>query len=48
MDNSQKIHVAILASFKAGDAEAAERIRRDVLIGQIERFSEIFEDEENE
>ena len=42
MINSTKIHAEIIASFEAGDAEAAERIRKDSILGQIERFSEIF------
>ncbi|MFH1574459.1 MAG: GntR family transcriptional regulator [Acidobacteriota bacterium] len=46
MESSTKIHAAIIATFEAGDAEAAERIRRNVIIGQIERFAEIFNDEE--
>ena len=46
MDNSTKIHEAIIASFEAGNAEAADRIRRTVILGQIERFSEIFSQEE--
>lgn len=46
MESSTKIHAAIIASFEAGDAEAAERIRRNVIFGQIERFAEIFNDEE--
>jgi DNA-binding GntR family transcriptional regulator len=46
MDNSAKIHEAIIASFEAGDAEAAERIRKTVILGQINRFSELFSQEE--
>ena len=46
MESSTKIHAAIIASFESGDAEEAGRIRRDVIIGQIERFAEIFNDEE--
>ena len=42
MINSTKIHTGIIASFEAGDAEAAERIRKNSILGQIERFSEIF------
>jgi len=42
MTNSTKIHAEIIASFEAGDAEAAERIRKNSILGQIERFSEIF------
>ncbi|PIV01817.1 MAG: hypothetical protein CO013_06985 [Syntrophobacterales bacterium CG_4_8_14_3_um_filter_58_8] len=46
MRNSTKIHAAIIASFEAGDAEAAERIRKNSILGQIERFSEIFKNGE--
>jgi DNA-binding GntR family transcriptional regulator len=46
MENSTRIHGAILAAFQAGDAEAAEAIRRGVVLGQIKRFSEIFKNEE--
>lgn len=46
MESSTKIHAAIIASFESGDAEEAGRIRRDVIIGQIERFAEIFNDDE--
>ena len=42
MRNSTKIHAAIIASFGAGDAAAAERIRRNSILDQIKRFSEIF------
>ncbi len=47
MANSTRIHAAIIASFKAGDAEAAERIRKNSILGQIEHFSELFENREN-
>lgn len=46
MENSTRIHEAIIAAFDAGDAEAAEAIRRDVVIGQIKRFSKIFKNGE--
>jgi DNA-binding GntR family transcriptional regulator len=46
MRNSTKIHAAIIASFEAGDAEAAERIRKNSILGQIERFSGIFKNGE--
>lgn len=46
MRNSTKIHAAIIVSFEAGDAEAAERIRKNSILGQIERFSEIFKNGE--
>lgn len=42
MRNSTKIHAAIIDSFEAGDAAAAERIRRNSILDQIKRFSEIF------
>ena len=46
MENSTKIHEAVIAAFEAGDAEAAERIRRGVVLNQIKRFSEVFNKEE--
>ena len=46
MENSTRIHGAIIAAFEAGDAEAAEAIRRGVVLGQIKRFSEIFKNGE--
>jgi DNA-binding GntR family transcriptional regulator len=42
MANSTKLHTAIIASFEVGDAEAAERVRRNSILGQVNRFSEIF------
>jgi DNA-binding GntR family transcriptional regulator len=42
MENSTRIHAAIVASFEAGDAEAAERIRKNSILDQILRFSNIF------
>jgi DNA-binding GntR family transcriptional regulator len=42
MENSTRIHGAIITAFEAGDAEAAEAIRKGVVLGQIKRFSEIF------
>ncbi len=42
MENSTRIHKAIIAAFEAGDAEVAERIRRNAVLNQIRRFSEIF------
>jgi len=48
MENSTKIHGAILAAFEAGDAEEAGAIRRGVVLGQIRRFSEIFKNGEEE
>lgn len=46
MANSTRIHAAIIASFEAGDSEAAGRIRRNSILGQIERFPEIFKNGE--
>jgi DNA-binding GntR family transcriptional regulator len=46
MENSTRIHGAIIAAFEAGDAEAAEAIRRGVVLGQIKRFSKIFKNGE--
>jgi DNA-binding GntR family transcriptional regulator len=46
MENSTRIHGSIIAAFEAGDAEAAEAIRRGVVLGQIKRFSEIFKNGE--
>lgn len=41
-ESSIRIHAEIIAAFEAGDAEAAERIRRRAIIGQIEQFPSIF------
>ncbi len=46
MANSTKFHTAVIAAFDAGDAEAAERIRRNSILGQIKEFSEIFKNGE--
>jgi DNA-binding GntR family transcriptional regulator len=48
MENSTHIHKAIIDAFETGDAEAAERIRRGVVLSQIKRFSAIFSDEGGE
>jgi DNA-binding GntR family transcriptional regulator len=40
--NSTRIHEAIVASFEAGDAEAAERIRREAILSQVNHFPKIF------
>ena len=45
-ENSARIHAEIIAAFEAGDAEAAERIRRQAIIGQIEQFPAIFKNGE--
>jgi len=42
MTKSTKFHTAVVAAFEAGDAEAAERIRRNSILGQIKGFSKIF------
>ena len=42
MENSTRFHAATIASFESGDAEAAERIRRGAILGQIEQFQELF------
>jgi DNA-binding GntR family transcriptional regulator len=46
MENSAKLHAEIVAAIEAGDAEAAERIRKDSLLGQIQRFSDTFKNGE--
>jgi len=48
MPNSTKFHTAIIAAFEAGDAEAAERIRRNSILGQIKEFSKIFQNGEEQ
>lgn len=45
-ENSTRIHAEIIAAFEAGDAEAAERLRRQAIIGQIEQFPAIFKNGE--
>jgi len=42
MENSTRIHKALIAAFEAGDADAAERIRKNSILGQIRQFPEIF------
>ena len=42
MMNSTKIHEALIEAIEAGDAEAAERIRKNSILGQIQQFPEIF------
>jgi DNA-binding GntR family transcriptional regulator len=46
MENSIRLHAAVIASFEAGDADAAGRIRKNSILGQIERFSKIFKNGE--
>jgi len=48
MSNSTKFHTAVIAAFEAGDAEAAERIRRNSILGQIKEFSKIFQNGEEQ
>lgn len=48
MENSTRIHAAVIAAFEAGDADAAEQIRKGVVLGQIKRFEEIFKGGRNE
>src|SRR5512133_846622 len=38
MDNSTKLHTAIVSAIEAGDADEAERIRKQSILGQLERF----------
>jgi DNA-binding GntR family transcriptional regulator len=42
MENSTRIHAAIIDAFDAGDADAAERIRKSSILGQIDKFPNIF------
>jgi DNA-binding GntR family transcriptional regulator len=42
MENSTRIHAAIIDAFEAGDADEAERIRKNSILGQIRQFPEIF------
>ena len=46
MTNSTRIHAAIVDAVEAGDAEAAAQIRKESILGQIERFPEIFKNGE--
>ena len=46
MTNSTKLHKATVDAIEAGDAEAAERIRRESILSQIERFPKIFKNGE--
>jgi DNA-binding GntR family transcriptional regulator len=48
MDNSTKLHTAIVKAIETGDAEAAERIRKESILGQLERFPEIFKNGEEQ
>jgi DNA-binding GntR family transcriptional regulator len=46
MDNSMKLHAAIVEACEAGDAEAAGRIRKESILSQLEQFPEIFKNGE--
>ena len=46
MSSSIKIHKSIIKSFESGNAEEAERIRRETILNQINRFSKKFKMEE--
>jgi DNA-binding GntR family transcriptional regulator len=46
MATSAQIHAELVAAFEAGDADAAERIRREAIRRQMENFPEIFKHEE--
>jgi DNA-binding GntR family transcriptional regulator len=48
MTNSTRLHTAIVEAVEAGDAAEAERIRKESILGQIERFPEIFTNGEEE
>ena len=45
MNSSVKIHKSIIKSFESGDAEEAERIRKETILNQINRFSKKFRSE---
>jgi DNA-binding GntR family transcriptional regulator len=42
------LHAATIASFEAGDAEAAERLRKNSILSQIDRFPELFKNGERQ
>jgi DNA-binding GntR family transcriptional regulator len=42
MANSMRLHALTMASFEAGDAEKAERIRKEAILSQIDRFPDLF------
>ena len=44
MAKSIRLHAQTIASFEAGDADAAERLRRSSILSQIEHFPELFKD----
>jgi hypothetical protein len=37
-----RLHALTMASFEAGDAEKAERIRKEAILSQIDRFPDLF------
>lgn len=45
MANSMRFHASTVASFETGDAEAAERLRRTAILGQVEQFQALLTDE---
>ncbi len=46
MKNSLGFHAATIASFEAGEAEAAERMRRSTILAQIVEYRELFKNGE--
>ncbi|MDO8942479.1 MAG: FCD domain-containing protein, partial [Desulfobacterales bacterium] len=48
MANSVKLHTAIVEASEAGDAEAAERIRKESILNQLERFPQLFRNGEEQ
>ena len=46
IDSSTRIHAAIIVSFDSGDAETAERIRREAILSQMDHFPKIFKNGE--
>jgi DNA-binding GntR family transcriptional regulator len=48
MTKSAQLHAATIASFEAGDAEAAERLRKNSILSQIDRFPELFKNGERQ
>jgi DNA-binding GntR family transcriptional regulator len=46
INSSIKIHDTIIQAFESGDAEEAERLRKEMILGQINRFSKKLQMEE--
>ena len=46
MENSPTIREALIAAIEAGDADVAERIWKNSILGQIRPFSKILRNEE--